>query len=130
MTTERDVPPLTHVDRPDEPAYLALARAESDFWAASQTGLLETVELAGGNSPIERYTNRRFTGDEGREWFTTIADRGPNTRGLVLGTSAMGQDAHVLETNPDLHLTICDITVGSLERWQALTGETAVRSDG
>jgi len=101
----------------DDPAYARMARREAAYWARSTAGVLETAEL-GLPSPVDRYTNRRFTGDESIAWYEALPRYGDFRRGLVLGTSAMGQDACILETNPGLHLTFCDISPASLERWQ------------
>ena len=79
-------------------------------------------ERAGIDSPIERYTNRRFTGEPRTQWFETISRHGQFERGLILGTSGLGQDSRILETNPRLHVTFCDISEGSLTRWAEVLG--------
>ena len=101
----------------DDPEYLRLSSLEAKFWSARNAGFLESVEQA-GEALFDRYTNRRFTGDESTYWYETIAARGPFRRGLALGTAALGQDGRILESNPELHLTFCDIAGGSLRRWQ------------
>jgi SAM-dependent methyltransferase len=112
---------LKHVT-PDDAEYLRLAAAEAAFWQRADGGFLEDMEVHGVNTPVERYTNRRFTGDERTYWFESIAATGPYRRGLILGASAMGQDARILDMNPGLHLTVCDISAGALGRWQQELG--------
>ena len=106
----------------DDPAYLDAARAESLFWQEQDVGFLESIEKQGGDSVIELYTNERFTGDESTPWYATIPRTGSYKRALFLGTSGMAQDAHLLSHLPDLRVTICDISAGSLERWQSVLG--------
>jgi SAM-dependent methyltransferase len=124
MASERavDARALRHPVTLGDAEYDRLAVAEVEFWQSRTTGFLESIEIAQIDTPIERYTNHRFTGDERTPWFETIAVRGWFRRGLVLGTSGMGQDARILETNPGLHLTFNDISAGSLERWQGVLG--------
>jgi SAM-dependent methyltransferase len=102
----------------NDPRYLEAAASEARFWEERSAGFLETVESDGGESIIDRYTNRRFTGDPARRWYETIAEKGNFGRGLFLGTSGLAQDARILEQNPNLRVTICDISAGSLERWK------------
>lgn len=106
----------------DDTAYLDAARAEALFWQERNVGFLEGVEQQGGDSVIELYTNERFTGDAATPWYATIPRTGSYKRALFLGTSGMAQDAHLLTNLPDLHVTICDISAGSLERWQSVLG--------
>ncbi len=107
---------------PDDPQYLADAAAEAAFWSAAPQGFgVESSEGAAA-SVQDFYTNERFTGDRRTTWFETIARRGTFRRGLALGTSGMMQDARILEGNPDLHMTFCDISEGALERWQRELG--------
>lgn len=108
---------------PDDAVYLEAAAAEARYWQERSIGFLETVEALDPDNDIARYTNERLTGDPRTPWYATIARTGPYRRGLFLGTSGMAQDAYILETNPDLQVTICDISSGSLERWQRVLGE-------
>ncbi|MBI5288891.1 MAG: class I SAM-dependent methyltransferase [Chloroflexi bacterium] len=113
---------LRHVTRGDAD-YERLARQEAEFWQSAHDGFgVEVLEAGDVDSPIDRYTNGRFTGDERTPWYATISRHGPFRRGLVLGTSGMGQDARILRTNPGLHLTFCDIADESLARWQRALG--------
>lgn len=117
------VPPL-RTARQDDPLYQRLAAEEAAFWRSQTSGLIDSLNR-GVDSPFERHTNRRFTGDERTPWYDTIARHAPAggfRRGLALGTSSLAQDARILETNESLHLTFCDISEGSLERWQAVLG--------
>jgi SAM-dependent methyltransferase len=102
---------------PDDPEYRRLAEQEAAFWATNDEGFCEVVDSL-GPSVVEAAANRRFTGDSSTRWYETIAARGDFREALFLGTSAIGQDARILEMNPRLHATFCDIAAGSLERWQ------------
>ena len=113
-------PSLTHVT-PDDPEYLRLCGEEAAFWASDRAGFCQIVDDL-GESVWERVTNRRFTGDERTRWYETIAMRGEFQEGLFLGTSGLAQDARILEMNPLLHATFCDIAESSLVRWEAELG--------
>lgn len=102
--------------RRDDPDYQRLAAAESAFWGASQPLAFEASDVGLGDGPIQRYRNRRLTGDPGIPWQDTIAPYGPFRRGLFLGTSVLSIEARVLETNPALHGTFLDISEGALAR--------------
>jgi SAM-dependent methyltransferase len=113
---------LAHVT-PGDAEYQRLSRLEAEFWRSAHTGFgVEALEAADVDSPIERYTNRRFTGEPRTPWYETIARYGRFQRGLALGTSGLGQDARILRTNPGLRLTFCDISPGSLARWNEVLG--------
>jgi SAM-dependent methyltransferase len=113
-----DLAGIRHVTAGDA-EYERVARLEAAFWAGEpQLFGVEAAEAKNVDSVFERYTNLRFTGEARTPWYATVATHGPFKRGLVLGTSGMGQDAHVLRTNPGLHLTFCDIAAESLTRWQ------------
>jgi SAM-dependent methyltransferase len=77
---------------------------------------LEALDEVLAEGPIERYINRRFTGDPHVAWEQTIARYGTFRRGLALGTSVPALEARILESNPELHLTFVDISEGALER--------------
>ena len=103
--------------RPDDPAYVAAARAEEAFWARVQPGSLEDVDTqAQVPGPVDRYVNARFTGDERVPWEETIARYGRFRRGAILGTSSLRLEARILDTNPDLHVTFFDLAAGGLAR--------------
>ena len=119
MSDHNDLSDIREVT-PVDAEYERAARLEAAFWEGeTQAFGVEALEAKEVDSVFGRYTNRRFTGDERTPWYATIHAHGPFQRGLVLGTSGMGQDAHILRTNPGLHLTFCDIAEESLARWQA-----------
>jgi SAM-dependent methyltransferase len=102
---------------PDDPSYRETAAAEAEFWNRTHPLGLETFETKqrfGG--PVDRYTNRRFTGDARVPWEATIASYGRFRRGLLLGTSVLEWEHRIFMTNPDLHLTIVDLSPGPLAR--------------
>jgi len=102
--------------RADDPAYRREAAAEAAFWAQPHMFGLESLERTQADGPAERWMNLRFTGERGTPWEATIARYGRFRRGLVLGTSALGVEARLLATNPELHLTFVDISAGALAR--------------
>lgn len=104
-------PPVTT----DDAEYLAAARAEAEFWSRPQIYSIDGW-VSAADGPIKRHYNRRFTGDEHTPWFETIARHGPYRRGLVLGCGGMLQEARILETNPGVHLTFCDIDESGLAK--------------
>jgi SAM-dependent methyltransferase len=105
---------------PDDPVYLAQAAAEKEFWMRMHPWGLESVEQTHQEGPVERYWNRRFTGDENVHWCETIARHGPFRRGAILGTSSLVLERRILETNPALHVTFFDISEGPLQRRREL----------
>lgn len=107
---------------PGDPAYEAMAQAEAAFWAEPHAFGIEAESGRAAPSIVDRYTNTRFTGDPSRPWHDDIARHGFFRRGLSLGASGIEQDARILETNPALHLTICDISAEALARWHASLG--------
>jgi SAM-dependent methyltransferase len=110
-----DQPTLLRV-RPDDPAYLDQAAAEKEFWQRMHPWSLESVELTHRQGSVELYWSRRFTGDENLRWYETIARHGAFRRGAILGTSSIGLEGRILETNPALHVTFFDVSEGGLER--------------
>ena len=98
--------------QPDDPAYLAQARAEAKFWITAPGLSDAAVELR--NPIIRGHYNRRFTGDPDVPWFETIASYGSFRSGAVLGAGGIPQESRILEMNPSLHLTIIDISPGPL----------------
>ncbi len=102
--------------RPDDPVYRRLAEAEAAFWEELQPLGLESAESKYAEGPVNRYVNERFTGDAGTHWSATIARWGTFRKGLILGTSYVGCDIRILETNPELHVTFVDFSAGALQR--------------
>ncbi len=102
------------VDR-DDPEYRVHADAEAAFWQRTR-GPCETstsVDVFG------RHTNRRLTGEERTPWHRVLCRHGVFRRGLSLGASSVVQDAEILQTNPELHLTVMDLSDVALARWQS-----------
>lgn len=108
--------------RADDPEYRRLAAAEAAYWDERRPYSLESIEQQFEDGPVERYVNRRFTGDPRRGWWETVAGYGPFQRGIVLGTSALAVERRLLETNPTLHLTFVDLSPGALARRQETLG--------
>jgi SAM-dependent methyltransferase len=109
--------------RADDAAYVEMARAEAAFWQRPHPYGLESIEQHFPNDgPVERNANVRFTGNPRVRWYDTISRYGRFHRGLLLGTSSLGAESRILETNPDLTLTIVDISPGALDRRQATLG--------
>ncbi len=119
LNTDRPPPLLA---RADDPAYRAQAQAEEEFWRRVPPGALEATEALHAPGPLDRFLNRRFTGDERLHWSRSLARHGRFRRGAFLGTSAIALEAGILETNPDLQLTFYDITDGGLARRRELLG--------
>ncbi len=101
---------------PDDAEYRRQAAAEAEYWSSPVPFALESLEERFSEGPVDRYTNRRFTGDRRVGWHQTIARHGTFRRGLVLGLSALRLEGEILATNPALHLTFMDISPGSLAR--------------
>jgi SAM-dependent methyltransferase len=124
MSSVQPTPPDTPILRPDlmrvlpdDPAYREAAVAEAEFWSRPHPLGLETLETKQRfDGPVDRYTNERFTGDPAVPWETTIGRYGRFRRGLLLGTSMLSWEQRIIETNPDLHLTIIDLSLGALDR--------------
>jgi SAM-dependent methyltransferase len=100
----------------DDPEYVRAAAAEAEFWARMHPWGLESLERKETPGPVDRYFNRRFTGDESVHWSETCARHGRFRRGAILGTSSLRLEARILETNPDLRVTFFDLAEGALER--------------
>lgn len=109
-----DTPPLP-IASPDDPAYQQQLRDEAAYWAQPHVFGAEALEDANAG-PIERYNNRRLTGDPRTRWYEAVPQYGTFRRGLIVGASSMKQEARILETNPGLRITVCDISEGALER--------------
>src|SRR5262245_49194582 len=110
--------------RPADPSYRQMAAAEAEFWSRPHPLGLETLETKQRfDGPVDRYTNRRFTGDPRVPWEATIARHGRFRNGLLLGTSMLSWEERILATNPELHLTIVDLSPGALARRGELFGQ-------
>ncbi len=107
----------------DDPEYRRLAEAEAEFWRRPHPFGLETLENMTREGPVDRYINERFTGDRRVRWYDTIARRKTFRRGLMLGTTALKLEAHILKTNPALHMTFVDISDGPLRRRVEVLGQ-------
>jgi SAM-dependent methyltransferase len=102
--------------RPNDSEYIELAEAEAGFWQKIQMYSLESVEKVQADGPYERYVNGRLTGNSKVSWEMTISRYGDFRRGLVLGMGAPSAEERILRHNPDLHLTLVDISEGPLQR--------------
>ena len=75
-------------------------------------------------SPVrDSYQNECFTGDSKVAWFETIPSYGTFRRGCALGAGGLKQRKRILEKNPELHLTILDISAESLAVLQRELGD-------
>jgi SAM-dependent methyltransferase len=101
--------------RADDPGYAADAAAEAEFWSRPHAFGIGLPNAAFADGPFDRYTNRRFTGDENVRWFETIGRYGRFERGLVLGAASLDIEARLLELQPALSITLCDISAGAVE---------------
>jgi SAM-dependent methyltransferase len=118
--------------QPDDPLYQRQSAAEGEFWRTMHPAGMEALEGRQAVGPIDRYVNRRFTGDEDVPWYERIATRGRFRRGACLGTSSLQLEAEILARNPSLHLTFFEISEGALARRerafaQRFSGRTAFR---
>ncbi len=102
--------------RPNDAEYGKLAKAEAAFWQNVVLYSLEWIEKVLADGPIERYINRRCTGDSNVSWEKTISPYGDFRRGLILGMGVPVVEARILQANPRLHVTLVDISEGALER--------------
>ena len=102
--------------RPEDPAYLEQAAAEARYWHTVHPYSLEAVHPAYADGPVDRYLNRKFTGDAQRSWPSRIPQFGAFRRGLMLGALSLPFETYILETNPALQLTLVDIAAGPLTR--------------
>ena len=100
----------------DDPEYLRQAAAEAAFWEQVHPLGLEASEDAYVEGPVEQYVNERFTGDRSTDWVATIPRWGTFTRGMFLGASSPRRERRVLEMNPDVRMTLIDISPGAVER--------------
>jgi SAM-dependent methyltransferase len=128
--TDASPPPLrVHAD---DPQYQRQSAAEGEFWRTMHPAGLEALDGRNAVGPIDRYVNRRFTGDGEVRWYERIAARGTFRRGACLGTSSLQLEEAILARNPSLHLTFFEISEGALARRerafaQRFAGRTAFR---
>lgn len=110
--------PAAHLLRvtADDPEYLRQAAAEAAFWEQVHPLGLEAGEDLYVEGPVEQYVNERFTGDRSTDWVSTIPRWGTFTHGLLLGASSPKRERRVLETNPQVRMTLVDISPGAVER--------------
>jgi SAM-dependent methyltransferase len=99
----------------DDPGYLANAEAEAAFWARPHPFGVGAPNAAYADGPFDRYTNRRFTGDEHVRWFETLGRYGAFRNALMLGAASVDVESRILEMHPGLRMTVCDISEGAIE---------------
>src|SRR5262249_11531105 len=118
--------PAAHLRRvpADDREHRRQAAAEAADWQQVHPLSLEAIEDKIAAHAGDHYVNTRFTGDPRTDWVTTIARWGAFRRGLVLGTSSPRREIRLLETNPELHVTLLDISEGAgRRRAQALAAQ-------
>ena len=96
-----------HVSR-DE-AYLRQAKEEAAYYDRPRVMGIDPESLV-----ADAYLNEVNTGDRDLPWFETIPSYGSFERGCALGAGGTKQRTRILHQNPQLHLTIYDISEGSL----------------
>ncbi len=106
--------------RADDPAYQSAVLAEAEFWASPTTLAIADAYAAAPLGPFKRHHNKRLAGFEDRYWYERIAEHGPYKRGLVLGSGSTIEEAAMLDQNPGVHLTFCDIDEQGLSKRQAM----------
>lgn len=107
----------------NDPMYLDALVREAAFWANPSTICIADANAMAPLGPIKRHQNRRLTGSEDRYWYEVIREHGPYKRGLVLGSGSTVEETAILEQNPGVHLTFCDIDEAGLSTRQALFEE-------
>jgi len=100
----------------DSPEYRAQAEAEARFWAQPHGFGLEATEDTFAAGPIDLHNNARYTGDPRVEWSQAVCRYGRFRRGLMLGVGSPRAEVQILRTNPELHLTLVDISADAVER--------------
>lgn len=103
----------------DSPEYRARAEAEARFWAEPHGFGLEATEDSFAAGPIDLHNNARYTGDPQVEWSQAVCRYGRFRRGLMLGVGSPRAEVQILQTNPELHLTLVDISADAVERRRA-----------
>jgi len=113
-----DHPPTASLLRvtADDPEYRRLAAAEAAYWQQVHPLSLEATEREFSDGPVDRYVNTRFTGDPRTDWVATIPRWGRFRRAVLLGASSPRRETRVLELNPEVHVTLIDISAGAAER--------------
>ncbi len=96
-----------HVTR-DE-AYLRQAKEEAAYYDQPRVMGIDPESLV-----ADAYLNEVNTGDIDLPWYETIPSYGSFERGCALGAGGTKQRTRILQQNPKLHLTIYDISGGSL----------------
>lgn len=109
--------------RADDPAYQSAVLAEAAFWSSPTTLAIADVCAAAPLGPFKCHHNKRLAGSEERYWYERIAEHGPYHRGLVLGSGSTIEEAAILDQNPSVHLTFCDIDEHGLAKRQAMFDE-------
>lgn len=108
--------------RSDDPDYQRQSAAEAAFWRAIHPDGMEAMERLQLPGPIDRYINRRFTGDQHTPWYHHFGRGRTFRRGACLGTSSLTIEAGILTSNPALHLTFFELSAGAAERRQTALG--------
>ncbi len=116
--------PAAHLLRvtADDPDYRRQAADEAAYWHNVHPLSMEAIEGQFADKVINRYVNERFTGNARTDWTSTISSWGTFRRGAILGVSSPKREMRVLETNPQLHVTLIDLSPGPLERRAAALG--------
>ncbi len=102
--------------RADDEEYRRLAEAEARYWDVQHPLGIEALWERMPESVTDRYVNERYTGRPDVRWEETLGRHGVFRRGLALGTSGLEEEARLLATNPNLHLTFVDLSAGAIER--------------
>jgi hypothetical protein len=100
----------------DDPGYLRPAAAEAAYWERVHPMGLEAGEELYLEGQVEQYVNERFTGDRSTDRVSTIPRWGAFTHGLLLGASSPRREWRVPETNPQVRMTLVDISPGAVQR--------------
>ena len=106
--------------QPDDSEYLRQLQAEADFFDKPH------FLSADQEMPPTGYWNERFTGDPRISWFESIPQYGTFRRGWSFG-AALYLQRGLMEQNPQLHLTVYDISEESLA---AIERDAAARFPG
>jgi len=105
--------PLTDIfHRQRDEAYERDLQAEAEFWNKQDSCLL----AMDAEPSVQRYQNERLSGQPEREWYETISDHGDARQGCILGAGPGKLEAHLLQRNPNLQLTVYDIAEDTLRR--------------
>lgn len=99
--------------------YLKLLSEEAEHWDKNPDRLLRNESWP----RIRQYENARLTGDSDRQWFEVISDYDPFRSACILGAGPGDVESELLRRNPELHLSIYDISGESLQRMDTALGE-------